>query len=781
MTTHKKLLKIQTGVTIIGLLGFAISCGGDKKDDNGGGYNPGQLAIEPTANLQGAYGLLVLDDQESSGLRLMEKHNETVEKLGLRGAPTFSLPSETQDGLGLSQSPTAQLSDGTIFSFPGKHLSLQNDQASDTALQKIGSDGEIHDAMTVPEAPSEVHQPDLPRISTIAVAPTGEVYLHFERSFQYRAAPPGEDAWDMANGYQCQIFKIKGANSDTLEDLLTNAPSAPNLECVDNQHFIDGWRRGNNSVFQFDASGNIFYPGSIPNNGRMVVYKLTRDGSSLTEVINSQICVQNFLITSLGGVFYTGNTCDDDYGGGSGFFRYVAPEGGAVVEIARDWWDFIFDTNISETSDGATDKAIFFGPDPRSATTASWDSACLFDFDPSKSDPSQRVSEVITCGSDIWAWLNLSRSVDRTTYGDGYHNGENNPSTAWRREFKRRCETDDEVFAGGGSQISSIKQDSTGQVFVIGNIRKKIAGTVSCNIEVKGPHCVIDGAPILYDSSNIFTDYDTAKSACQSNSGTWVDEGWCSAGSGNDAKTCIANGGGNDGQWRPNNVWYDSVESSLCAEAESGNRSTWWNDTNLTAAAASQAFIVNWLNCNPEDSGSYSGGDQWTNEYKALAKVNKDSQSLNLLSLPSEQAIGLWLVNDKPYYSSFDAQLGQYLLNGLVEENQCIDTSKSAESDCSGSGLAWTARQCINANYTTQSACENAGLVWSVIHPDTIISNFETYNLAETAEDGQMYADGLDFQDNSYKFGTVDIAGKELFLKEGLTGTLRTIVIIGND
>src|SRR5690606_26566375 len=115
--------------------------------------------------------------------------------------------------------------------------------------------------------------------------------------------------------------------------------------------------------------------------GKSVVYRATPTANELssdgfTEMINANICVQNYLVTGAGGLYYTGSTCEQGNmggGGGGGYFRYVKPDNGGVIEIARDWWNFIYDTAVDAENN---DSAVFFGPSPRSATTASWDSAC---------------------------------------------------------------------------------------------------------------------------------------------------------------------------------------------------------------------------------------------------------------------------------------------------------------------------------------------------------------------------------------------------------------------
>ena len=193
--------------------------------------------IEGTVNFEGAYGVLVVDTDEGAGLRLMERHNKTA---ALVGALYLTSIIAMVWSLAMLQQSTAN-----HFSFLKVITQVQDgdEGEGDSGMQKIKEDGTIENAMTYS---NEDWQPDIPEIQTIAVSPTGEVYLHFRHPFAYRDAPNNETPWDMSNGYQCQIFRVSGG---VLNDLLTAEPDAANLECIDNQHFIDNWRTGSNEVF----------------------------------------------------------------------------------------------------------------------------------------------------------------------------------------------------------------------------------------------------------------------------------------------------------------------------------------------------------------------------------------------------------------------------------------------------------------------------------------------------------------------------------------------------
>ena len=588
--------------------------------------------------------------------------------------------------------------------------------------------------------------PKLPKILTIAVAPNGEVYLHFAQPFMTAATAAldicKQDAWNTA-GCQCQLFRIKGGSYKTLT---TQEPSADNLECIDATHYANQWQTTRNSVFQFDSSSNVYYPGSpagTDGGGKQVIYRRTQDGSATTEMINSNIQVQDYMVTSSGGMFYTGNSGGGGGGGGSGgFFRYVSSTG-TVREIARNWWNFVFEPSVAKKGD----QAIFFGPDPTIATTATWNSACLFNFDPSKTTASESIGNVITCGADIWSWINMSRAEDKAedAFGRGFQDGNQSPSAKWKTEFQTRCESSGQIFAGGGSQISAIKQDSAGTVYVIGNVRKKNKGAVTCSLSVKGAHCLVKGIPWIKGINDPSSLYST-KTTCSSAGGTWVDDkGACSNSSGGVAAAtkdlCLKTPNSNTNTWHYNVQNYNDVASTACFGTSTDN--IWDNQTNDVYASGifgseteTQAKVqTGWWNCKNADSTvSAGGGDGWTSEYQALAKVNPTTKTLVMLSGTSEQAGKLWIVQDVAYFSTYNTALGKYYLKRW-------DTATSTAI--------------------------------------TVADNFEAYNVSQSPSDAAVFYDGLNFADNTYSFGTMLIASPYTrTAKTGLTGTVKTIVIL---
>ncbi len=700
---------------LLNFLLFIFSCG---KDNNGnynsssGSYNNNE-ALKPTANFKGATSLFVVDPSQKNGVALVETHNKIARKLK---APLLQLAdlnlqsTSTDTGTSTGTSTDTSTSDGT------------------NSLQKADANGTVTNALTTTTSSTQNQvPPTLPKVLTIAVspAPYNEIFLHFENAFRFKtpdanAAPTQGD--QRLDGTYCQLFRVKGGDLATLK---TTAPTTDNLECLDFNHFIDSWNATRLSVFQFDSSGNAYYPGGIPNSPKVVIYKWDRTNGNLSEMINSNICVQDFLVMKSGAIFYTGtDSCNGKNNGkAGGFFRYLSSSG--LIEIARNWFNFIYETSSTTTGD----QAIFFGPDPTTASTASWNSACLFKFDPAGgSTTAARTSSVITCGDNIWTWIQMNRKQDKSTYGTGFQNG-GDASDSYKTEFASRCQSSGQIFAGGGSQISAIQQDSKGQVYIIGNVRKKNAGTMTCSVEIRGPHCKnSEGDP---DTSR------TTSSDCTNAGGTWVDNGFCQSFSGSTTPVTSATCFTASGTWVRNGAPYNGTSSSICTTSGAITQANWWSSDNTKSFQNATStntnvmkFRMNNMNCEPP--ASTSNGDQWTSEYQGLGSVNSTTQTLSLLSGTDEQAINLWVINDVVYYSSFNSTSGHYALR-----------------------------------------------TWDGTKATTMIDNFETYHLNATSDSTTLYYDGLDFSDNTYNVGTLLAATPYTRQKNiELTGALKMVVLM---
>ena len=143
------------------------------------------------------------------------------------------------------------------------------------SLQKADSSGNITNALTTTATSVQGPPPQLPKILTLAVspAPYNEIFVHFENAFRFKE-PSGNTTQTQGDprldGTYCQLFRVKGGDLETLK---TTAPTSDNLECLDFEHFVNNWNASRLSVFQFDSSGNVYFPGAIPNSPKMVVYK----------------------------------------------------------------------------------------------------------------------------------------------------------------------------------------------------------------------------------------------------------------------------------------------------------------------------------------------------------------------------------------------------------------------------------------------------------------------------------------------------------------------------
>jgi len=712
-------LVVALVITFHGACGKNNSGSGSSNNATMSGGNGG-LILKPTANFKDAASLFVVDPSQKSGAALVEEHNKTAALIGANKLQLsdidFSDLEHARQSYGLADTSTS--TDGT------------------NSLQKSDANGNISNALTAtskdPNGGSTAGQtpPSLPKILTLAVspAPYNEIFIHFEQAFRFTAPTTTTvqtQGDPRSDGSYCQLFRVSGGSVD---DLQKTAPSAENLECIDPNHFINNWNAYRLSVFQFDSSGNVYFPGGIPNSPKLVVYKWDRSTKALTEMINSNICVQDFLVMKSGSIFYTGtSSCNGAGGPSGGFFRYLTTTG--LTEIARNWYSFIYEASTTATGD----QSVFFGPDPTASGTASWNSACLFRFDPSGGDTTaKRTSKVITCGDNIWDWIQMRRAQDKTTFGTGFENG-GDATDAYKTELSTRCTSSGQIFAGGGSQISSIKQDSTGQVYIIGNVRKKNAGEMTCSVEIRGPHCKdTDGDP----------DPDlTTIADCKADGGTWVDEGFCDRFTLNGTITttpltssdCFQ---ATNPRWTRNSVNYNSASGTICTKSGAITQANWWGSDSVsfqrveTSLAHVMKFRLNNMHCEPPTSAGT--GDQWTSEYQGLGKVNSTTQTLSLLSGTDEQAISLWVINDVVYYSAFNSTSGRYSLR-----------------------------------------------MWNGTSSVTMVDNFETYHLNTSVDSTKLYYDGLDFSDNTYNFGTVLVASPYTREKNvGLTGALKMVVIM---
>ena len=596
-------------------------------------------------------------------------------------------------------------------------------------LKKIDSDGTVGSAV---ESKTGEWAPSIPIVKSIAISPNKDVYIQFEHNFVYRTTDDNggscSDPWSASSPCSCQLFKLKS----TLTEWTSGTASSEfdNLECIDNEHRLDSWSQ-TGATFQFDSSSNVYYMAGFENAQGTILYKVSPtkvDGKYVkTEMVNKSICIRDWRVTDGGGLFYVGENCIDGQWSGSGaFFRYVSPSG-VLVEIARNWWEYTF-----QPIEGVSgDQVLFFGPDPDSSSVATWDSTCLFKFDPSLASGS-RGTKLVSCNQHIWDWLELRRSEDIAIYGN--HQRWQNPPVAWRSEYQNRCLNNSDTFIGGnsGTPVKSIVQDASGKAYIVGDISKKNAGEYSCSLEIKGNHCVINSIPVLRRNA---TDNYT-NSTCTTDGGTWTRNGWCEGGNSESTpSTCT-------GTWKDYGTWYNNIKYKIAntdnvTTFETGHACLEVGDNSSSFAGgltlSGDNVTTMKLKINNFDCSQPSNG--WTTSYKGLAYVNPTTKMLDLKSSTTEQVTEMWLIKDSLYYSSYASKY-------LFMKN--VDNSTNT----------------------------------------TLLSDLEVYHAGPSPKkSGWVFFDGLDFTNNSYTLGDLNPGATDVKASiekvTGLTGRIKSMVIYG--
>ena len=618
-------------------------------------------------------------------------------------------------------------------------------------LRKIDTSGIVSPMMRRNPRLLVEGQGPLPKVSSIGISPAGDVYFHFEFSFVFREFDNNrkrcENPWEQDSPCSCQLFKAK----QTLSEMASGQapPREGNVECIDPISSIP-WGADSSKVFQFDSASNVYFQGVLEGANQPALYRVARNKVNgrfvQDEIINSNICVGAYQIMPGGGLFYVGQNClGGQWGGADGsYFRYVSPAGG-LIEIARNWWDFQFEAYASPTGD----KVVFYGPDPDASAVASWESACLFEFDPAKPQ-GERSTKLVSCNNNMWDWLGMRRAIDIATYGD--HEQWRNPPAAWRTEYTRRCLSDNDTFIGGnGNPIRSLYRAADSKEYLVGNISQKNKGELQCQVELRGPHCLINNKPSLKNSAGIHT-----STTCSTDGGTWVADGWCDDPEGNfyeDKASCdadaVGTGAGNiigNATWHYHGgAWYDlikydpavdqgngNIQGEICLEEgltfdENGANTEWdsWTDTSDTTM-----LKLNGIQCDEP-------AEKWTTEYKAIALVNRDTGQLGLLTPIEEQVSSMWTVRNTIYYSGF--KQGLYIFNQVVPDTTNIN----------------------------------------------LLSNFEVYHVTPSPRGAtRVMFDGLNFGNNDYTFGDMDPTAvnveASISISTGLSGRVKTMLIYGN-
>ena len=758
-----KLFKIDSARLLLLILLTAILTIGCS-DDGGGGsgstpdgqYNPNQ-SMNLKLDLSSSKGAVVTDGSSNASASVAAKHIENAlylgiePKLSVSNTPLFS-------GTGSTGATFYKVdADGNVSPALEGECDNADAMAADSTVQCIRSGVQV----------------ELPQVKNIAVN-GDQVFFLFAYNFVFRDLDDDgqfcQNPWEWGSPCSCQIFKAKDALSGLKDGSVT--PALGNLECVDDYHTINSWGPTSSNPFQFDGAGNMYFYGQLPDSSQQVLYKVNKDKDAdgkfvKTEIVNANICVRDYRVTQSGGIFYVGENCiDGQWGGGDGsFFRYVS-NADELKQISSGWWEYIFEPIESATAD----KVLFYGPDPDSAEVAQWNSACLFEWDPALA-AGNRATRLVTCDNNIWEWLEVRRTADLTNFANadgGYFERWRKPAVAdevedgtgtspytrFLGEFKNRCTVgNSETFIGSnmGLPIKNIKQTSAGEAYIVASVNLKNSGTFGCNVQVRGPHCKVNNIPVISNTAGNYT-----KTSCESEGGTWVTRGQCSGTTGDpwkwgdDEAGCLADVAitGRAFTFQEWGDWYDSILYKPTEISDTGNVTghicideidnpatspyktrDWW-DTNAQGSNPTVLeYTINNIDCTEPTAG-------WTTTYKGMAQVNRTSNQLSLRSATTEQVADMWMVNDKFYYTAFNAGASQYVFVKEVAD----------------------------------------------VTNDTLLSDFEVYHVADSPKTGRVQFDGLNFSNNTYIFGDLNpnpdtgTVADSLNVTSGLTGRVQTMV-----
>lgn len=437
----------------------------------------------------------------------------------------------------------------------------------------------------------------------------------------YRAPSPeqwaqgGNDIYGPNSPYRCQLFRASG----NWQEVTASQAALAELECVTNQYEIRTWdaRR----VMQFDAAGNLYFRASIPGQPQEIFYQYDPLTRELHEKVNGNICWRDVQVTPRGSLFYTGISGSNGDCTGTSFFRYVSTDN-RLTEIARDWWNFKYLAE-QDPGDPENERIIFYGPDPNASGGFSWDTACLYRYNPAAEVPADRTQKLIECSSDPWKYV----------YGPS------NGGTVSDQDlpgFTERCQSEGQLFVGGEG-VTGLSQLEDGTLFVIGNFQKKLAGEVHCSLEVMVDHCSsLDPA-------------HTTEEACTSSGATWVHvQPYCEGHPEYDnLGDCQANGGSDDGIWHGGSQFqYYEATGAACSPRTGFNRYA----AGCRLPGQGQGAPMNFV--------------QQVAGLAYLVPSDEGVSELTLLSDPAEEVERYWAIEGAAgpelYYSVYSA--GQYNL-----------------------------------------------------------------------------------------------------------------------
>jgi hypothetical protein len=553
----------------------------------------------------------------------------------------------------------------------------------------------------------------LPRVTALGLSPDGSVYVLFQHGFLYRqptaeeAAAPGFDPHSQQSPYRCQLFRADGSWQNGASN-----QGLAELECVTNQYEVPTW--DTRRVMQFDASGKLYFRAVTPANPQGVFVQFNPTTKELSEKVNANICWRDVQVTPRGSLFYTGSTGTNGDCSGTSFFRYVSTDN-RLTEIARDWWNFKYLAE-QDPEDPNNERIIFYGPDPNSTGGFTWDSACLYRYNPAIATPADRTRKLVDCHRDGWAYVN----------GPAGPGAPVAPSDADVPGYQARCESEGQLFIGGEG-VSAISQLQDGTLFVVGSFQRKLAGVLTCGLNVDADHCAVSGNG---GPSDALDAVNTTQQACETAGHTWIrTTPSCSNSTYDTMETCSQNGG----------IWHYG-----------GARG--YQMTGPACATVGVGITRMHLQCNAPNN--QPGGFSQTVEGLGYLVAATDSTPahIQLLSDPTERVEHYWPVQGpngaQLFYSVYSG--GQY-----------------------------------NLRMATQVTADDGTVT---IERRSLLDDYEVYNLQrDPAHTNRVMFDALQFSTNNYLFGSIDpsqatpeAVQASLETVSGVSGRVETLIVLPN-
>jgi hypothetical protein len=559
---------------------------------------------------------------EQAGLLKITEEGEIVPALvALEPEPVDGADAPAPDANPEDPAREPDASDGPTEPAPTEPAPM----APPTGSGGTSGSGTAPDGAPPPPPPPGPRQEPLPRVTALGLSPDGSVYVLFQHGFIYRqptaeeAAEEGFDPYSPQSPYRCQLFRADGSWS-------SGAGGLAQLECVTNQYEVPTW--DTRRVMQFDASGKLYFRAVTPANPQGVFLQFDPVTKSLSEKVNANICWRDVQVTPRGSLFYTGSTGSGTDCSGTSFFRYVSADN-RLTEIARDWWNFKYLAE-QDPEDPNNERIIFYGPDPNSTSGFSWDSACLYRYNPAIATPAERTQKLVECHRDGW------------TYVNGQAGPMPMPSQMSDEEiaaFQTRCESEGQLFIGGEG-VSALSQLEDGTLFVVGKFQRKLAGELGCGLDVQVDHCATLGTGAPGDALDA---ENTTREACELAGHAWVPMGpSCSNPEYTTFETCVGPGV----YWNP------------------GGGFRHYEMTGSACAVTGEGFAQNHLECH--GPGQQPGGfSQEVNGLGYLVEATDSTPAhIELLSDPAERVERYWPVpgadGAELFYSVYNG--GQYNL-----------------------------------------------------------------------------------------------------------------------